>query len=55
MARWQIIILIVQYVAIAATAAIEAKWWQRPERWPWVLYFLAAAAISVAVLWMGKR
>ena len=42
-----IIVLIVEYIIIAVVAALE-----RPPRWPLVLYYVAAAMISVAVLWM---
>jgi len=39
---------ILAYLVTAAVAAYE-------RRWPWCLYYLAAALISVAVLWMGLR
>lgn len=46
MAPWLIKLLIIEYLVIAVVSACE-------KRWPWVLYFVAAAAISVAVMWMG--
>lgn len=45
-----IIVLIVEYLIIAVVAAFE-----RPPRWPLVLYYVAAAMISLAVLWMRKE
>lgn len=38
------VLLIMEYVAIAGVAAYE-------RNWPVVLYFMAAAQISCAVLW----
>lgn len=43
-----IIVLIVEYIVIAGVAT-----WER--RWPLVLYYVAAAMISVAVLWMRSE
>ena len=45
-AGWMIRVLIVEYLAIAVVSAFERKW-------PWTLYYVAAALISVAVIWMG--
>ena len=42
------IVLIVEYLVIAALSASE-------RRWPRVLYYIAAALISVAVLWEGSK
>lgn len=43
-----IIVLIVEYLVIAAWAGFE-------RRWSLVLYYVAAALISVAVLWMRSE
>ena len=40
--------LVAWYVATAAVAACEGNW-------PRVLYWLAAAQINLAVLWMTRR
>ena len=55
MSLWLIQLLIGEYLAMAVVYAVEAWWCKRPERWPLALYFAAAALISMAVLWMGKR
>lgn len=40
-------ILVVQYLVIAVVSAVE-------RNWPRVLYFICAAGISVAVMWMSE-
>jgi hypothetical protein len=40
--------LLVQYLGIVAVACCE-------RQWPRALYFLSAAGITVAVLWMGRK
>ena len=45
MSTWLMVFLLVQYLIIAAVSA-----WER--YWPRALYFLSAAGITVAVLWM---
>jgi len=42
------IALLAQYLGIAICAAFEC-------RWPRVLYFVSAAGITVAILWMGRK
>lgn len=44
----QMICLCVAYLVIAVTAGIE-------RNWPRVLYFVCAAGISLAVLWMSEK
>lgn len=46
MTPWLIKALIIEYLVIVVFAAVE-------QRWPWVLYFSGATAISLAILWMG--
>jgi len=46
MSSWLIRLLIAEYIVIAIVAACE-------RRWPWSMYYVCAAGISVAVLWMG--
>ena len=48
MTPWLIKAWIVAYLVTVVFAVAE-------RRWPWALYYFAAALISVAVLWMGKR
>jgi len=36
------------YASVVLLGVIEGKW-------PWVLYYVSAMMISVAVLWMGKE
>lgn len=48
MTPWLIRTWILAYIATAIVAAVE-------RRWPWCLYYIAAALISVAVLWMGQK
>lgn len=48
MTAWMIKAWILAYVITGIAAACE-------RRWPWCLYYVAAALISVAVLWMGLR
>ena len=42
-----IAVLVAQYLVIAVVAAVD-------RNWPRVLYFICAAGISVAVLWMSE-
>jgi len=42
------IALLVQYLGIVVVSC-----WER--QWPRALYFLSAAGITVAVLWMGRN
>ncbi len=36
------------YAGVLLLGVVERKW-------PWVLYYVGAIVISVAVLWMGKK
>lgn len=47
MTPWLIKLWIVAYLLTVGFALWE-------HRWPWALYYFAAALISVAVLWMGE-
>ncbi|KKM70946.1 hypothetical protein LCGC14_1435660, partial [marine sediment metagenome] len=51
MTPWLIKLLLVEYLIIAVVAFVEA-YRGDAKAGPWCLYYVAAALISVAVLWM---
>lgn len=54
MTEKMIIYLIVFYVLIAIVAFWEAATTGDRRQWPWCLYYICAAGLVFATLWLGR-